>query len=85
MFFDDNGILNIDELVNNSDSFKKIMEDNIVTDDEIKEQSDKVIGLLRNIENKYTAEQIDEIKELLSESSVLYAIYNIHNIQNLNK
>ena len=50
MFFNQNGILNIDEAIMNKESFKKIMADGIVTEDEIKEQSDKVVGLFQEIE-----------------------------------
>ncbi|MGM9736038.1 MAG: hypothetical protein ACI3ZL_06465 [Candidatus Cryptobacteroides sp.] len=83
MFFDENGILNIDEMVVNTPSFKNIMEDGIVTEEEIKSQSDKVIGLLHELESKYGDEQLAQIRELLVESSVLYAIYNMYSIQNL--
>lgn len=85
MFFNQNGILNIDEAIMNKESFKKIMADGIVTEDEIKEQSDKVVGLFQEIEKKYSEEQLHEIKDLLAETSVLYAVYNIYSIQSLNK
>ncbi len=85
MFFNDKGILNIDEILVNNESFKKIMEDGIVTEDEIVAQSDKVVTMLRAMEAKYSDEQLQEIKDLLVESSVLYAVYNIHSIQSLNK
>lgn len=85
MFFNEEGILNIDEMVANNTSFKNIMEDGIITEEEIKAQSDKVVKLLHNMEAKYSEEQLSEIKNLLAESSVLYAIYNIHSIQNINK
>lgn len=85
MFFNENGILNIDERIVNNPSFKKIMSDGFVTEDEIKEQSDKVLSMLRSIESKYCKEQLEEIKSLLSELSVLFAVYNIHSIQNINK
>ena len=85
MFFNEEGILNIDEMVVNNESFKNIMEDGTITEEEIKAQSDKVIAMLRDIESKYSKEQVEEIKNLLVESSVLYAVYNIHTIQNINK
>ena len=56
-----------------------------MTEDEIKEQSDKVVGLFQEIEKKYSEEQLREIKDLLAETSVLYAVYNIYSIQSLNK
>ena len=85
MFFNEDGILNIDEMVINNASFKNIMEDGVVTEEEIKAQSDKVVAMLHEMETKYNEEQLSEIKNLLVESSVLYAVYNFHSIQNINK
>ena len=85
MFFDENGILNIDEMVVKNESFKKIMEDGVVTDEELKLQSDKVVATLRKMEAKYSEEQLVEIKSLLVDASVLYAAYNYQSIQNLYK
>ena len=85
MLFNQNGILNIDEAILNKESFKKIMEDGIVSEEEIKEQSEKVIGLFKDIENKFSEEQLRDIKDLLAETLVLYAVYNIYSIQSLNK
>lgn len=85
MFFNEKGILDIDEMVANNASFKNIMEDGVVTEEEIKAQSDKVIAILHDMEAKYSEEQLAEIKDLLVESSVLYAVYNFYSIQNINK
>ena len=85
MFFNEEGILNIDEMVVNNASFKTIMEDGVITEEEIKAQSDKVVSLLHDMEAKYNEEQLAEIKNLLVESSVLYAVYNFYSIQNINK
>ena len=85
MFFNKEGFLNIDEMVVNNASFKNIMEDGVVTEEEIKAQSDKVVAMLHALEAKYSEEQLAEIKELLAESSVLYTVYNIYSIQNINR
>lgn len=85
MFFNEKGILNIDEWVTNNDSFKKIMEDGIVTDEEVKAQSDKVVSMLKKIETKYAETQLAEIKDLLAEVSVLYAVYQLNALQTINK
>lgn len=85
MFFNEEGILNIDEMVADNASFKNIMEDGVVSEEEIKIQADKVVALLRNMEAKYSEEQLAEIKNLLVETSVLYAVYNIHSIQSINR
>jgi hypothetical protein len=85
MFFNEEGILNIDEAVIETPSYKKIMEDGIVTEEELVSQAQKVVSMLQTMEKKYNEEQLSEIKALLTEASVLYAVYNIHSIQNLNK
>ena len=85
MFFNEEGILNIDEAVLETPSYKKIMEDGIVTEEELLSQAQKVVSMLQTMEKKYNEEQLLEIKALLTESSVLYAVYNIHSIQNINK
>lgn len=85
MFFNEEGILNIDEMLVNNVSFKNIMEDGVVTEEEIKAQSDKLITMLHDMEAKYSEEQLAEIKDLLVESSVLYAVYNFYSLQNINK
>ena len=43
MFFNEQGMLNLDEAVMNQPTFKKIMEDGIVTEQEIKEQSESCL------------------------------------------
>lgn len=83
VFFDKNGVLNLDEAVMDIDSFKTIMADGIVTDEELKSQSDRVIGILHDMEKRYSPEQLNEIKQLLAETAVLYAIYNYHSIQSV--
>lgn len=84
MFFNEDGILNIDELIADNTSFKNIMEDGVVTEEEIKAQADKVIAILHDMEAKYSKEQLDEIKNLFAEAGVLYAVYNCYTIQHIN-
>ena len=85
MFFNEKVLLNFDEMVANNDSFKRIMEDNTVDENEIKEQSDKVVAMLHQMEKEFSEEQLLKVKELLVETSVLYAIYNYYSIQHLNQ
>ena len=85
MFFNEEGIFNIDEMVVNNASFKKIMEDGIITEEEFKAQSDKVVAMLHDMEAKYNEEQLAEIKALLAETSVLYTIFNYKSLLNICK
>ena len=56
MFFNEQGMLNLDEAVMNQPTFKKIMEDGIVTEQEVKEQSERIISILKSMEKNYTEE-----------------------------
>ena len=79
MLFDKEGILNIDELVAQRPTFRKIMEDQIVTDDELTNQA----NLLKKLEQTLSPGQLSEVENLLAEMSVLYAIHQYKEIQDL--
>lgn len=83
MFFNEEGILNLDEMVANQPSFKKIMEDGVVTEQELSDQSDKVITLLQRIENELTTDQQELVKEILVEVNVMNAVFHQYQIQNI--
>ena len=72
--FDQYGNLNIDDLIVEQPSFRKIMEDGVVTQDEISEQSLHVSNLLHNFEKSANPAQIEQMREILAELSVLVAI-----------
>lgn len=77
-FFDNNGMLNIDDLIVEQPSFIKIMEDGVVTEEELLEQSKRVENILKDIENTASPEVIEKVRHLLAEVSVLVAIKQIH-------
>lgn len=76
-FFEGEGILNIDDLIMEQPSFQRIMEDGIVTAEELKEQSGRIIASLKEFERAATSEQIDQVRELLAEICVLIAARQI--------
>lgn len=79
--FDKNGMLNISDLVINNPSFKTIMEDGVVTDEEIKRQSEVAMASLRRLEAMCNEEQQNAILEMLPEIGVLFSIYNNYQLQ----
>ena len=83
MFFNEQGMLNLDEAVMNQPTFTKIMEDGIVTEQEVKEQSERIISILKSMEKNYTEEQQREIKELLVETGVLFTTSQYPALQSL--
>lgn len=82
MFFNENGILTIDEGVEENATFKKIMEDGIVTEEELQEQVQLVTSIYEKLEEMCTDEQKETIKQLVAETGVLYTVYQYHELQN---
>lgn len=83
MLFNEQGYIDIDEMLAQEPSFCKIMEDGVVTADELREQTDVVINLLHEVENKFTDEQQQLVKRLFAETNVLSAIYRYYELQNI--
>ena len=82
MFFNEQGIIDIDELIARQSSFQKIMDDGIVTDEELQDQSQRVISLLHE-EQRFSEADLQFIKTLFAETNVLSAIYHYHEHQSL--
>ena len=76
-FFEGEGILNIDDLIMEQPSFQRIMEDGVVTEEELGEQSQRVIACLKAFEKTASPEQVDQVRQLLAEISVLVAARQI--------
>ena len=83
MLFNEQGLIDIDEMIAQEPSFQKIMQDGIVTDDELKQQSELVISLLHEVENRLSEDDQLLIKRLFAETNVLTAIYHYHSLQNI--
>ncbi len=83
MLFNEQGFIDIDEMIAQEPSFQKIMQDGIVTDDELKQQSELVISLLHEVENRLSEDDQLLIKRLFAETNVLTAIYHYHSLQNI--
>lgn len=82
-FFEEEGMLNIDDLIMEQPSFQKILEDGVVTDEELQEQSARVIASLKAFEQSASSEQIDKVREILAEVSVLVAVREIYEKQEI--
>ena len=50
---------------------------------ELKEQSEQVISLLHEVENRLSEDDQLLIKRLFAEANVLTAIYHYHSLQNI--
>ena len=84
MLFNEQGIIDIDEMIAQEPSFQNIMADGMVTEEEISEQSQRVMDLLHEAEQRFNDEDQLFIKRLFAETNVLSAIYRYYELQNLN-
>lgn len=65
--------------VENNKNFQSIMADQIVSESEIMEQSQRVEELIAQIEKKFSEEDFQLICDLLTEVNVLYIISQYQN------
>ena len=75
---DENGFLNVEDIIMNSPSFQKMMEDNTITEEEIQTQSDLVISLLTQLESTCSEEQKELLRRLLAEVCVLVGVNGVY-------
>lgn len=83
--FDENGLLNIADITKNHPSFKAIMDNGIVTDQELRTQAENTVAALQRVQALCNNEQQAAIVDAFSEMSVLYAAYHYYELQNLTK
>lgn len=68
------GFLRLDEVVVEAQNFKRIIADNVVTDEEVAEQANVVVDLFRQIEAKLSEKDKELVVNAISELAVLYEI-----------
>ena len=73
-------ILDLEAIMMNNASLIKILEDAVVTEEEIREQSEKVITLAKDLEQTCTEEQLKMIQTLIAEMNALYVAYNYNEL-----
>lgn len=83
MIFNEQGFLDIDGMIAAEPSFQNIMADGIVTEEELHQQSDTVIGLMKEVEQRFNEEDQAFIKRLFAETNVLTTIYHYYELQHL--
>ena len=72
LFDAETGYLLLDEVVESKDSFKKIMEDGIITDEEMEDQVNRVIDRLKTMEEILSDNEKTLVLDAISELAVLY-------------
>ena len=72
LFDAETSYLLLDDVVENKDSFKKIMEDGIITDEEMEDQVNRVIDRLKTMEEILSDNEKTLVLDAISELAVLY-------------
>jgi hypothetical protein len=73
-FDQETGTLMLDEYVAEMDSYRRIIEDEVITDDELVEQTQRVASLLRRLEETLSPTDKSLTTEALCELAVLNAL-----------
>ena len=73
----ENGFLNIEDLIMQSESFQKIMADDVITEEEAMEQEDRVVAIIKEMEETCTPEQIEILRRLMAEICVLVSVKSV--------
>lgn len=73
-------VLDLESVMMSNSSLKKILEDGVVTEEEIREQSEKVTALAQSLEQICTQEQLKMIQSLIAEMNALYVAYNYNEL-----
>jgi hypothetical protein len=73
-FDQETGTLMLDEYVAEMDSYRRVVEDEVITDDELVEQTQRVTSLLRQLEETLSPEAKAIATEALGELTVLNAL-----------
>ncbi len=77
LFDETTGLLLLDEIVCEKESFRAITQDAVISDDEIMQQSALVISLLQKIEQELDETQRTLVLDAISELAVLYQIHSL--------
>ena len=74
----ENGIINIEDLFQNNPSIQAILEDNVVTQDEKIQLSERITEILKSLEQTCNDEQLELVRKLLAEISALIFVTQMY-------
>lgn len=74
----ENGIINIEDLFQNNPSIQAILEDNMVTQDEKIQLSERITEILKSLEQTCNDEQLELVRKLLAEISALIFVTQMY-------
>lgn len=72
LFDEETGYLLLDEMVEQRPSFRKVMADGVVTEEEMRGQAQLVIDCLKDVERRLSGEDMEAVLDAVCELAVLY-------------
>ena len=81
VFFNEDGTLNVSQSAKSHPSYKRIMDDQYVTLDEMGQQYEHIKSIFRQMEETFTDEQKQLVHKLIVESEVYQAVRKHFNEQ----
>ena len=81
VFFNEDGTLNVSQSAKSHPSYKRIMEDQYVTSEELGQQYQHIKSIFRQMEETFSEEQKQLVHELIVESEVYQAVRQHFNDQ----
>jgi len=83
IFDSETGLLLLDEWVAKCNSFQRIMQDEVVTDEEIAQQSTMVLALFQRLEETLNEESKSLVMSAIAEMAVLQVVTQIKQLQEI--
>ena len=74
LFDYETGYILIDELAMKRESYQKVMEDNVVTQEELEQQANLVVDYLKKMDERLDEEEKELVTDMICELAVLYEI-----------
>ena len=76
-------VLDLESILMNNESLKNILEDGVVTEEEVKEQAEKVTAIAEELKQMCSEEQLRKIQSLIAEMNALYVVYNYNELMSI--
>ena len=76
-------VLDLESILMNNESLKNILEDGVVTEEEVKEQAEKVTAIAEELNQMCSEEQLRKIQSLIAEMNALYVVYNYNELMSI--
>lgn len=83
IFDPETGLLQLDEWVTKRETFKRILHDEVVTEQELSQQAELVLNLFKQLDEKLSDDDKQLFMETIAEMAVLQVITQVQQLQEI--